>query len=433
MITLGDYFFRVLARFGAIPLWLVLILGPLLAVYILSRQETRANVPGAVSLGVLVLLIVGALVVTPAALRAGIELSQVMRAVVSAPPQASGPYAVAVATLELPPLSTSADADDQPILFQLWYPSSASAGQATSDHHPISCMQLQDVVRLPDDERTGYPVVLFAPGLYGKAEHNSLVIRSLVSHGYVVAAIDDVALDSPLSTASPEDEEARLRPIDYSSAEAVATTMRRGSLRVAREASKALDVLNRLEACVRNDARSQNRMDFTRIGFVGFSFGGAVAAESSLMDSRIAAVANLDGSFFGRAAEQPLDVPFMLLSSDFSPEILFDPNSARRHEFALYKRDLRVLQAQSTRPNNHLFLIRGAFHDTFLDPALSPRNLLKWLLLDPYRAHTIIETYLVGFLDAYLKGDHHALIGPNDPRYREVRTPELSELINFPS
>jgi dienelactone hydrolase len=423
-MTVWDYFFRVLARFGAVPLWLLLVFAGLVAFYILSKQGTRANVSGALSLGIPMMLIAGVLVVTPAALRGGIELAQLLRTVVSEPPKPSGPYAVTVATLELARDAHASRGQSEPILLHLWYPTDAPAAP---DQHPIACAQLGDRLRLPHREQA-FPVVLFAPGLFGRAEQNTLVIGSLASHGYVVAAIDDVGLDSPVSTASPEGEEARLRPIDFSSAEAVEATMRRGGLRVAQEAAKALEALDRLEACFRNDINTQNKMDFARIGFVGFSFGGTVAAESSLMDARVAAVVNLDGSFFGRAAEQPLDVPFMVLSSDFDPQMVFDTSSARRHEFKLYQRDLRVLQAQTTRPNSHIFLIRGAFHNAFEDPSFSLRNLFKQLLLDSHRAHRIIGDYVIGFLDAYLKGDRRALIGANDPRYPEVRILDLSRL-----
>jgi dienelactone hydrolase len=418
MITLGDYFFRVLSRFGAIPLWLLLALGALVVFYIVSKQGARANVSGVLSLGIAAFLVTAALFVTPAAWRGGIELAQVVRAMASAAPKASGSYAVAMATLELAPFVDASGARSRPLLLHVWYPTDVPA---PSGRMSIGCAQLGETLRLPPQERA-YPMVLFAPGLFGKAAQHAMVIGSLASHGYVVAAIDDVGLDSPVSTASPEEEEARLRPIDYSSAEAVQATMRRGSLRVAQEASKALDALDRLEACARSGATVGDRVDFSRIGFVGYSFGGAVAAEASFMDRRIAAVANLDGSLFGRAAETPLEVPFMVLSSDFSPEILFNPDSPRRHEFTLYQRDLRVLNAQSDRSSSHFFVIRGAFHDSFVDPLPGRRSLLKWLLLDPYRAQAIVEAYLVGFLDAYLKGDRDTLIGRRDPRYPEVRT-----------
>jgi dienelactone hydrolase len=418
MITVGDYLFRVLARFGAVPLWLALVVVSLFAFYIVYKQGTRANVSGALSLGIPIMLIAGALAVTPSAWRGGIELAQVVRAMVSELPKASGPYAVAVTTLEFARDDDAKSMQSVPILLHLWYPADVPAA---FDRHPIACAQLGDLVRLPQQERV-YPVVLFAPSLFGRAQQNASILGGLASHGYVVAAIDDVGWDPPASTASPEDEEARLRLVDYSSAEAVEATIRRGSRRVAQEAAKALEALDRLEACVQSSIGAGSRIDFSRVGFVGFSFGGAVAAESSFMDPRIAAAANLDGALFGRAAESPLAVPFMVLSSDFSPEILFNPNSPRRHEFAFYQRGLRMLEAQSNRANNHFFLIRGSFHDSFVDPSPSLRSVLKWLLLDPYRARTIIQAYLVGFLDAYLKGNSCALIGPDDPRYPEVRT-----------
>ena len=261
-----------------------------------------------------------------------------------------------------------------------------------------------------------------APGLYGTSSSMTLLARNLASHGYVVAGIDDPARDAPARNAPATDEDIRLRPFDFSSAKGLEATMRRSGERVKRVASRALAVLDRLQACTVASPALRQRVELTRVGFVGFSFGGSAAVESSFMDSRIAAVVNLDGSLFGRAAEQPVKTPYLMMHSDFSREVLYDPNSPYLYDYLLDQNDLRLVEIQSNVPESHLFVVRNSFHATFgSNPSPEPQNLLKWLLLDPYRSRTIIDAYLTGFLDAYLKGDRRGLLGANNPRYPEVR------------
>jgi hypothetical protein len=140
------------------------------------------------------------------------------------------------------------------------------------------------------------------------------------------------------------------------------------------------------------------------------------------MDSRIAAVVNLDGSLFGRAAKAPVNVPLLWMHSEFSRQELYDPNSPLRYQYMLDQNDLDLVEVQTKLPDSYLFVIGDSDHGTFEDPpSPGPRDLIKWLVLDPYRAHAIIDAYLIGFLDAYLKGDRRGLLGANDPRYPEIR------------
>jgi len=138
------------------------------------------------------------------------------------------------------------------------------------------------------------------------------------------------------------------------------------------------------------------------------------------MDSRIAAVVDLDGWLFGRATEVPLSKPVLFLNSDFGGQPPYDPSSPLRYEHKHDQNYRRLLLAQSKRPDSYLFVIEGIDHDMFEDPSAGLRNFIKWLIVDPYRAHTIINAYLIGFLDAYLKDDGRGLIGADDPRYLEV-------------
>jgi len=407
-------------RFGAVPLFLLLLIASLLLLRHGSRFSLRFNLPSVVTPGFLVCLIGAALAIAPAALRGTMGLVQVLRAAVLMPPTISGPYRADSATITLAADADGQQTDRRPINLRLWYPADLSPVPARTNS--IACRELDSVMRLPKAP-TPYPFLLFAPWLGGKADMASLLTSSFARHGYVVAGIDDPAVDAPAANASAADEEARLRPFDFTSQEQYQATLQRGTLRAEQEAAWALEAADRLAACVQASPALRDRIDFTRIGFVGYSFGAAAAAEASFLDSRIAAVVNLDGSQFGRAGENPVPVPYFVFFSDFDPKIVSNLNTPRRYEFMIDQRDYRRTDEQLKRPDSYAFIIRGSFHDTFADPSpFSERTtLLTWLLLDPYRAHEIVQTYLLGFLDAYVKGDRRGLIGPHDPRYPEVR------------
>jgi dienelactone hydrolase len=419
-IAFKDLFLELLKRYATIPLFLTLAIVILLAVRSLSKDFTRPHLTTTLAVGLLLCALAGAFAVAPAAWRSGSRFFQVLRATFSVPASVSGPFAVGNCKIALAPLLNADRAPGEPIALHLFYPAQAGSGQSTADQPPIANGQLDGVLRLPLTDAP-YRMVLLAPGLGGTPSKMALIARNLASHGYVVAGINDPARDAPRGDVSAADEETRLRPFDFSSAEALAATFRRGKVRVDRVASRALAALDRLEVAIQSSAGLRGRIDLTRVGFVGFSFGGAAAAESTFMDPRIAAVANLDGSLFGRAAQAPVNVPYLWLHSDFSRQVLFDPSSPRRYEYRLDQNDLRLVEVQSIRPDSHLFIIRGSFHESFVDPSPGLKSLFKWLLLDPYRAHEIIDAYLIGFLDTYLKGDRRNLLGANNPRYPEVQ------------
>jgi dienelactone hydrolase len=420
-ITLTYLILNILARYGAIPLFATLTIVFLLALHHIAILPVFPDLATILAVGVLLCSVASALAAAPAAWRSGIRLLPVLRTAFLQQPSPAGPFVVKDIKVTMASVANGDLGTSEPIFVHFYYPIEADPEGSTADFSLIGDGQLDGIIRLLQPDQP-HCLVLLAPGLYGTPSSMALVARNIASHGYLVAGINDLAQDTSGIGVSAADEETRLQPFDFSSAEALEATMRRSSERVKRIASRALTVLNRIDVCVQNSAGLRDRIDLRRVGFVGFSFGGSSAAESSFMDSRIAAVANLDGSLFGRASETPVRVPYLMMHSDFCPKILYDPVSPRRHEYMLDQNDLRLLEIQAKCPESHIFVVRGSFHETFMDPSLGLKSLFKWLLLDPYRAHGIISAYLIGFLNAYLKDDRSGLPGASDPRYPEVRS-----------
>jgi len=73
-------------------------------------------------------------------------------------------------------------------------------------------------------------------------------------------------------------------------------------------------VLDEMERWNRPDSTEllASRMDLTRVGVFGHSFGGALAASLCLAEPRVVAGINMDGWTFGNAEKAGIAKPFFL-------------------------------------------------------------------------------------------------------------------------
>lgn len=170
----------------------------------------------------------------------------------------------------------------------------------------------------PLDIREPAPLVLYAPGWGGHARDGSLKLAELASHGYVTVAFDDVAATPPAPGESAADQATRgsafsmESPVDYKRSFELASRR----VHVAARQSKAV-----LDAILAAPEFAQ-RIDPRKIGFLGFSFGGAAGVEQSLTDQRLKAVVNFDGWLFGESAKSATKTPYLLfyINEDFPPK-----------------------------------------------------------------------------------------------------------------
>jgi hypothetical protein len=163
----------------------------------------------------------------------------------------------------------------------------------------------------PAATKERFPIVLFSPGGGIPVLNYTAIIEELVSHGYVVAAIEPsydggtiVFPDGRIISQVGWDEDAKRTPAERA---AFHTT------RIDVGAADDSFVLTQLEKL--NDgtlhggpADLQGRLDLTHAGAAGHSLGGKVATAACARDKRLAFCLNLDGGLdagltFGRIAQ----------------------------------------------------------------------------------------------------------------------------------
>jgi predicted dienelactone hydrolase len=147
-----------------------------------------------------------------------------------------------------------------------------------------------------------WPLLLFSPGAGVNTAFYSTFTEDLASHGYVVFGIVPTGW---VGTAFPDGH--RVPTSGKRSDDLVWITGTALSL-WADDLRFMIDEIERLDR--NSDGIFLQRLDISRIGAFGHSFGGAASILAGLKDKRIKAILNLDGS------------PFGLLSKDFLPKPL---------------------------------------------------------------------------------------------------------------
>jgi dienelactone hydrolase len=393
-------FDQIMGRFGFIAGAFILVAA--IAGFLIAFRFGPA--PRAIHAALGAALVIGALLFGPAAPRIA---SAVWRfASLPPPPRPSGPLPVETAIVSLPPVSGEGAA----ITVQIWYPAAAPADGGVA---PVDRVALSERRLAKPSTPARYPVLLYAPGLHGPRDDNASTSASLASHGFVVVAIDDIDHGKLLDPAQPF--------FNFSSETAFKATLIRAADKAAREAQHALDALDRLEASVRGAWREQIKFD--RVGFFGFSYGGAVAAMGAILDPRVAAAANLDGWVFGPALTGSIEKPYLLLIEDEpvpGPHTLNSPDPGTRYYAILQQRFLIEQARLLESPDKYGFQFRSVAHENFTDRAFSRETFKSWLFIDPARIRAAKDAYLVAFFASYLRDEPKTLLMRTPSPYRGV-------------
>jgi predicted dienelactone hydrolase len=335
------------------------------------------------------------------------------------------------------------------LLVWIWYPAAASSG-AVDDYLPvqvrtavvrerpaiISELLTRDLSKVHthsvwnsevSPKQRSYPVLIMRGGGSAEVWNYSTLAEDLASHGYVVVGFDapyrtsvvafpDGRVVTRLPANNPENCEGMTGP---DLADCINPLL-------AASTSDTAFVVNRLEQLNRLDVsnRFTGRLDMTRVGIFGHSFGGATALQFCKEDPRCKTGIDVDGAPFGSVVQTGLDRPFMILVSDHSHES--DP------EVPQIMANLRSIYDRLP-ANGRLYVsIRGANHFFFSDDSalLKSHIVLRTLRvfgavgIDGRRQLAVTAYCLRTFFDASFKETGVSRITISSQLYPEIQVLE---------
>ncbi len=271
----------------------------------------------------------------------------------------------------------------------------------TADLSKVQAHSAHDAAVSAADAR--YPVVMLGGGGSGTSGLSfSTLAEDLASHGYIVASADAAAGRNPELCVGRADEDACATEV---------MTPLVGRI------GRALDSLRNLST---DDTRFQEKLNLSRVGIVGHSFGGAQAAQFCSQDPRCTAGIDIDGRLFGSVVQVGLSVPFMFLLSDHGA--LNDPVDRQ------ITGQIQAVYERQPRDSRMRAIIRGADHFTFSDDGALLKSavfrvllrLLGQLHIDGRRQLEVTAYALHTFFDAHLKGKTGWRNAFTSPAYPEL-------------
>jgi dienelactone hydrolase len=320
-------------------------------------------------------------------------------------------------------------------MVSLWYPAVPSDGRPALYMTPAeSELQLtsRDITGIPPDalstvetsavsnatpagRQRSLPLVVLSPGFTNSRSTLTGLAEDLASHGYVVAGVDHTY--ESYATAFPDGR--------------VTTCLARQAPRRDRKekivAGRAADVCFVLgELTGAHPAwPGAGLIDPSRIAMAGHSAGGAAAIAAMLVDPRIRAGIDMDGSTAAPIPDEGLERPFLFLGkqSSYTPgsggAVAFGTRDWKllRGAVATWERDWELLVGWK-----RWLVVAGAVHASFTDLALlaDQAGLDTGAGLSGARSLDITRAYVRAFFDQHLRGRPQALLDQPSPRYPEV-------------
>ena len=359
----------------------------------------------------------------------------------------TGPYAVGTASRYWIDFSRREDhsrgtLNPRELMVQIWYPAEHSRGLLTAPYHPnidYLTEELSRVFGIPrlmlsnfhyvmsnsligakiSTSRQKFPILFFSHAFNGHRFQNTFQVEELASHGYVVVGIDHSYVS--VGTVFPDGRLVPAHRLDHFTEDGLRPFLNEWVA----DARFVLDQLSKINVVNPKDMFT-NRLDLTKVGYFGHSFGGAAAAQTLSIDSRFKAGISMDGYPFGNAHSQGVKQPFLQLQSDRSLREVSDEELAFMN---MTRQELQISVAEWNRriqricSNGYIMRLKRTGHYDFSDcPLWTP--LASWLgftgKISPKRVHSIINVYTLAFFDKYLQGLDSSLLHGSSPEYPEV-------------
>ncbi len=160
-------------------------------------------------------------------------------------------------------------------------------------------------------ESDKFPVVFFSHGnMLGERFTNTFLTTELASHGYIVVAVEnpEIAFMSAYYDANPVAFDINIDeiPLTYED-------INSSSLPQISQQTKDIEfVLSELTKS--DDVQISSNMDFSKIGIIGHSLGGASAVDLLYNNDNFKVAINFDGYLYGENRTTPLEKPLLIMN-----------------------------------------------------------------------------------------------------------------------
>ncbi len=362
-------------------------------------------------------------------------------------PAPTGPYGVGRSSFEWGDTSrdelfTDDPADQRELVVWVWYPAERMPNAQRAAYLPgvwgdlvgdvlgvdldrIAVHAIADAPVSPDEEH--YSVVILSPGDGFMPAVYTALAEELASHGSIVVGVNHtynanvtVFADGRVVPGVPAAQLGGAAAVALPRVAAQVTDV---------HAADVHFVLDRLETLDDAPGLFQGRFDLSRIGILGGSLGGAVAAEVCRVDRRCDAGVNMDGVIWGEAAEAGVPVSFLLLMADH-------PSCPEQAEMGITVEQCEAVETlftgswqtvhESAQPGYWVVIV-GSRHGSYSDAPFLPARpeilgpLLGGATIDPERMWRVTSDLQLAFFDAHLNGNPAPLLEGASPDYPEVR------------
>lgn len=210
-------------------------------------------------------------------------------------------------------------------------------------------------------QKAGFPVIVFSPSLGGHLSHYSYFAERLAREGYVVLGMNhlyesDYVLDIAGNRFIPSNQTYHDSLKELSIPDEITADQYR-LVKGDRQKVLGEDVVFALDQ-LSSIPFLQGRLDLDKVGAFGHSIGGAAIVYASLLDDRIAALINMDGTPPSVALDRGVDVPFLFLEdlTDYENHPGYIKLHARRQGFC-----------EKNTADSWRILFAGFHHNSFLD------------------------------------------------------------------
>ncbi|KEF51736.1 uncharacterized protein A1O9_12073 [Exophiala aquamarina CBS 119918] len=293
-------------------------------------------------------------------------------------------------------------------------------GVFPNDSETFSHLHLRACPQSP--ENVDFPLLLFSHG-YGLSRFDwSNLLQWIASAGFNVVSIDHT-YDANI-VEFPDGSV--IKGLNLTTLDQVLPMVQ---LLLQNRVADISTVLDFLSNATNTEGLGIPTLQTARIGVFGHSLGGATAADTALVDSRMVAGLALDGGIFANATQHPVQLPFVLIQRE---------GHNQSADAALGELSSNVTQLWTQLKGSKLQLeIFGTVHDSFSDLPIVADSIgldvntlpyAKYFVgtIDGLRLLNIERSYIKGFFEETLEAKQVDLLHGPSSEFPEVHYVNIS-------